>query len=295
MSETFELVGIRQAPEETALHRAKWWKGRPVLAAAALLFLLIGCFGCELFLDKDPGYCDLGNCNVPPGKEFLFGTDPMGRDIFSMVWAGGRVSLAVGFTAAFVSGVIAFVFGAVSGCAPSWVDGLLMRLAEILLSVPGLLAVLLAVLLVQGLFGGADWLRISIAVGLTSWMGIAKMVRTQVRQLRDSEYVVASKCMGGGFFHILRNHLAPHFVPSVLFMAVMNIRNAIMMESTLSFMGIGLSVEAVSWGNMLSVADKALLTKSWWIIVAPGMFLAVTLLCVTRLGDCLRTGGDIHS
>ncbi len=166
-----------------------------------------------------------------------------------------------------------------------------MRLAEILLSVPGLLAVLL----VQGLFGGADWLRISIAVGLTSWMGIAKMVRTQVRQLRDSEYVVASKCMGGGFFHILRNHLAPHFVPSVLFMAVMNIRNAIMMESTLSFMGIGLSVEAVSWGNMLSVADKALLTKSWWIIVAPGMFLAVTLLCVTRLGDCLRTGGDIHS
>ncbi len=99
MSETFELVGIRQAPEETALHRAKWWKGRPVLAAAALLFLLIGCFGCELFLDKDPGYCDLGNCNVPPGKEFLFGTDPMGRDIFSMVWADssmGKGAIVVG-------------------------------------------------------------------------------------------------------------------------------------------------------------------------------------------------------
>lgn len=125
-------------------------------------------------------------------------------------------------------------------------------------------------------------------VGLTSWTSIAKVVRTEVRQLRSSEYVVAARVMGGGFFYILTRHLAPNFFSAILFMVVMNVRSAIVAESTLSFMGIGLPLEIISWGSMLSLAEKAMLTGAWWMLVIPGVFLVATLLCITSLGDALR-------
>ena len=99
---------------------------------------------------------------------------------------------------------------------------------------------------------------------------MAKVVRTEVLQLRHTDYVLAARCLGGGFFHVLFRHLAPNFFPSVLFVAVMNVRNAIVAESTLSFMGLGLPVEEVSWGSMLSLSENALLSRSWWIILIPG-------------------------
>ena len=136
--------------------------------------------------------------------------------------------------------------------------------------------------------GKASVLSISLVIGLTSWTGIAKVVRTEVKQLRNSEYVIASKCMGGNFFHILGKHLAPNFASSIMFMVVLNIRSAIIAESTLSFMGIGLPLEQISWGSMLSNADKALMTRSWWIILIPGVFLVVTLMCMTNIGNYLR-------
>ena len=216
---------------------------------------------------------DLKNYNVPPNREFLFGTDTMGRDVFSMIWYGGRISLFIGLVSTVISTVAAVVFGAVSGCAPAWADHLLMRLTEILLSVPGLLLVIF----IQAVLGEAGILSISFVIGITGWMGIAKVIRTEVRRLRGSEYVIASRCMGGSFFHILWYHLAPNFVSSVMFMVVMNVRSAITAESTLSFMGMGLPVEEVSWGSMLSLAEKALLSDSWWMIVIPGAFLVVTL------------------
>ena len=114
-------------------------------------------------------------------------------------------------------------------------------------------------------------------------------MRTEVRQLRASEYVIAAKCMGGSFFHILRRRLAPNFFSSILFMVVMNVRSAIIAESTLSFMGLGLPIEVVTWGSMLSLAEKALMTDAWWILLIPGAFLVVTLLCITNLGDYLRS------
>lgn len=201
-----------------------------------------------------------------------------------MIWSGGRISLWIGIFSAIISTFLGILFGAVSGSAPQWADTLLMRLTEILLSVPGLLMVLL----IQAVLGKANVLSISFVIGITSWMSIAKVVRIEVRQLRNSEYVIASKCMGGSFFHILWNHLTPNFISSIMFMVVMNIRSAIIAESTLSFMGIGLPIETISWGSMLSLSEKALLTNSWWIILIPGGFLLATLLCITSLGNYLR-------
>lgn len=227
---------------------------------------------------------DLAHYSTAPCREFLFGTDAMGRDIFSMIWHGGRISLLIGFAAAAISAAAAILFGTVSGLAPQWLDAFLMRLTEILISIPSLLLIIL----IQAIWGEADLWSLSIVIGLTSWFSIAKVVRIQVRQLRSSEYVIAARCMGGGFFHILRKHLAPNFISSILFMAVMNIRNAIAAESTLSFMGIGLPLDVISWGSMLSNAERSLLGGAWWTILIPGIFLIATLSSITKIGSWLR-------
>ena len=224
-------------------------------------------------MTKAPTYLDLAHCSTAPCREFLFGTDTMGRDIFSMIWYGGRLSLFIGVGSTVISTLLAILFGAVSGLAPKW------------LSVPNLLLVIF----LQAVIGTPSAWSIALVIGLTSWTSIAKVVRTEVRQLRASEYVIAAKCMGGSFFHILRCHLAPNFFSSILFMVVMNVRSAIIAESTLSFMGLGLPIEVVTWGSMLSLAEKALMTDAWWILLIPGAFLVVTLLCITTLGDYLRS------
>ena len=257
---------------------------KPFAAAAVLFVIAFGCLTCELFIPKDPAYMDLYNAAQKPGGEFLFGTDEMGRDIFSMIWYGGRISLFIGFVSTAVSTFIAVVYGALSGLAPRWLDEMMMRFTEIFLSVPSLLLVAL----LQAVTGQASALSISLVIGLTSWTGIAKVVRTEVRRLGGSGYVIVSRCMGGKFFHILRLHLLPNLLPSIAFMIVMNVRSAIVAESTLSFMGLGLPLEVVSWGSMLSLAESSLLAGYWWIILIPGAFLVTTLTCITEIGDYLR-------
>ena len=262
-------------------------QGRWPVPAAVLGLIVLGCLCCELLMTKDPTYMDFANSNRAPCREFLFGTDTMGRDIFSMIWYGGRASLAIGFLASAISAGIAIVLGSLSGCAGARLDRLLMRVVELLLSIPNLLLIVL----LQAILGQASVWSLSLVIGVTGWTGIAKVVRTEVRRLRGSEYVQAARCMGGGFFHILRQHLAPNFLPAVLFMIVMNVQSAMLAESTLSFLGLGLPLEVISWGSMLSLAQRALLTGSWWLVVIPGAFLAVTLLCVTEIGTALRRSG----
>ena len=243
----FSIVGIQNQPEVAAPVKRKWYSGRPVISGVILLLILLGCLFCDVIMTKDPTYMDLMNYNLAPNREFLFGTDTMGRDIFSMIWYGGRISLFIGLLSTVISTAIAVVFGGISGIAPQWLDTLLMRLTEILLSVPNLLLVIL----LQAILGKPNVVTISVVIGVTSWTSIAKIVRTEVRQIRNSEYAIVS-------------------------------------ESTLSFMGIGLPLEIISWGSMLSLSEKALLTGSWWIILIPGIFLVVTLLCMTAIGNDLR-------
>ena len=281
--ELFTMVGIRPeppAPEKKPKRR----KGFPWISVILMAAIVLCCLFAEMIMTKDPSYLDLKNFNVAPNGEFLFGTDTLGRDIFSGIWYGGRISIMIGFLATVISTFIAVVYGSISGIAPQWLDTLMMRFTEIFLSVPGLLLVLF----LQAILGQANVLTLSVVIGVTSWASIAKVIRTEVRQIRGSEYVVASRCMGGKFFHILRCHLAPNFIASIMFMVVMNVRGAISSESTLSFMGMGLPLEIISWGSMLSLAEKALLTDSWWIILIPGIFLVTLLMCLTNLGNYLR-------
>lgn len=280
----FSVVGIRAVDEAPKIAEKKWYKEIPLASCIVLAIIFLGCFFCEFIMTKDPTYLDLVNYSRKPCAEFVFGTDTLGRDIFSMIWYGGRISITIGILSTVISTFIAIVFGSISGLAPEWLDTLLMRATEILLSIPNLLLVIL----IQAILGDANVFSISLVIGITSWTSIAKVVRTEVRQIRNSEYVVASRCMGAGFFHILWKHLTPNFVSSIMFMVVMNVRSAIVSESTLSFMGIGLPIEIISWGSMLSLSENALLTGSWWMIFIPGLFLVATLMCLTEIGNYLR-------
>ena len=280
----FELTGIRSIQETVPEKKKKWYQGKPMVSVAILLLIVLGCVCVEWIMTKDPTYMDLLNYNKAPNREFLFGTDTMGRDIFSMIWYGGRISLIIGGLSTVISTLIAMIVGAFSGMAPAWLDEAIMRFTEIFLSVPSLLLIIL----LQAIMGKATVLSLSFVIGVTSWTSIAKVVRTEVRQIRNSEFVIASRCMGGGFFHILWKHLAPNFFSSIMFMVIMNVRTAMMSEATLSFMGIGLPVEIITWGSMLSLAEKALMTGSWWIILIPGLFLIATVLCLTNIGNACR-------
>ena len=234
----FELAGNRKTETVIPKSKKKWYQGKPVVSAVILILIVLGCLCAELIMTKDPTYMDLLNYNKAPDREFLFGTDTMGRDIFSMIWYGGRISILI--------------------------------------------------ILLQAIMGDANILSLSFVIGVTSWTSIAKVVRTEVRQIRNSEYIIAARCMGAGFFRILWKHLVPNFFSSIMFMVVMNVRTAMISEATLSFMGIGLPIEVITWGSMLSLSDKALMTGSWWIILIPGLFLITTVLCLTNIGNACR-------
>lgn len=284
--ELFTVVGILPdtAPAAHKLRR----RDLPLVPLLLLGLVALGCLCAPLLTGKDPAYMDLLHCAEAPSRTFWFGTDTMGRDIFACIWYGGRVSLTVGFLAAAISTVIAVVYGAVSGMAAPWLDTAMMRVAELFISVPSLLVIVF----LRAILGGSGVLSLSLVIGVTGWCSMAKVVRTEVRQLRHSGYVIACRCMGGGFGRILWRHLAPNFASSILFMVVMSVRTAIVAESTLSFMGMGLPLTIISWGSMLTLSEQALMRGAWWIIVIPGVFLITVLVCVTAVGGWLRRSFD---
>jgi peptide/nickel transport system permease protein len=120
-------------------------------------------------------------------------------------------------------------------------------------------------------------------------MAVAKMVRSEVRQMRNAEFVLAARSMGAGFFYILWHHLMPNFMSAIMFMIVTNLGSAIAMEATLSFLGLGLPTNVISWGSLMSLSQNAMLTGAWWLLLIPGIFLVVTLICITEIGESLRT------
>lgn len=263
-------------------------KGKPYLSVSILLAIIICCLCSNILMTHNPSFMNLSSINVRPNKEFYFGTDSMGRDIFSMIWYGGKISLFIGFFATIISTTIGIVYGTISGTSSEIIDDLMMKITEIILSIPSILVIIF----IQGILGNNNVLSISIVIGITSWMNIAKVVRSEVRQIKSSEYIIAAKTMGGNFFYILVKHLLPNFIASIMFMVVTNIGTAIGTEATLSFIGIGLPIEIISWGSMLSLASGALLSNYWWIIIIPGVFLVITLVSIANIGNYLRVSGN---
>lgn len=283
--ELFQVVGADYKTQETLEKKGKGArKGFPIFSILLLSAIVLGCLAAPLMANHNPSDFYLMNLNEPPGREFFFGTDSLGRDIYSMIWYGGRASIAVGLMSMAIITVLGIVYGCVSGVSSPWVDALMMRVMELANSIP----TLLVVLLLGALIPKQNVFTLSILIGCTGWFGLARIVRSEVRQIRNSEYVLAARCMGVGFGKIMWRHLIPNFLSAILFVVISSISSSMSMESTLSFLGLGLPVDQISWGSMLSLANRALLTNTWWVIVIPGIFLLLTLGAITSIGNYFR-------
>ena len=176
------------------------------------------------------------------------------------------------------------LYGTLSGMANKHVDRLMMKATDLFMSIPALLLVIV----LEAIWGEASYTSLSLVIGITSWMQMSKVIRSEVIRLRKSEFVIAAEMYGGSFWYILRRHLFPNYFSSIMFMAVSNVGSAIIVESTLSFMGLGLPISEISWGSLMSLSQDALLSDQWWMIIIPGLILISVLVSITEIGEYIR-------
>lgn len=218
----------------------------------------------------------------PPCKEHLFGTDELGRDVLSRLIWGGRISLAVGLIAVGIATAVGLLLGALAGYYGGWVDEVIMRLVDVMLCFPTFFLILAVIAFLE-----PSMVNIMVVIGLTSWMGVARLVRAEFLSLKERGFVLAARAIGASsmriiFFHILPNAMGPVFVWMVL-----GTGNAILVESALSFLGIGIQPPVPSWGNMLS-SGKDYLEVAYWLSLFPGMAILLTVLGYNMLGEGIR-------
>ena len=233
----------------------------------------------------DPEAIDLVNMRQPPSAEHWFGTDDLGRDVFSRVVYGGRTSLIIGFVPSLISLILGTALGLLAGYAGKHVDGLIMRLADIVLAFPSLL---LAMVVMYTL--GASLLNMFIALSIINWAGTARVVRAQTLSLKEKEFVEAARSMGVSNVMILLRHILPNCVPNLIVLFTLDIPGAIMWESSMSFLGVG-DPNAASWGLMVS-QGKQYAYMCPWLILAPGMAILIIVMAFNFLGDGLRDAID---
>lgn len=227
------------------------------------------------------------NQNQPPSGAHWFGTDNLGRDMFTRTWYGARISLFIGFSAALIEFIIGVIYGGISGYKGGRTDNILMRIIDILYGLPYLLVViLLMVIMGPGLF------TIIVALTLTGWIGMARIVRGQVLQLKTNEYVLASKVLGASTSRIIRKHLLPNTMGPVIVSMTLTVPGAIFAEAFLSFLGLGVSAPFASWGSMANDALGVLNTGFWWRLFFPAFFISLTMLAFNVFGDGLRDALD---
>jgi peptide/nickel transport system permease protein len=242
----------------------------------------------------DPNRQDLAVALRPPtwfGGEAtagVLGTDNLGRDIFSRVAHGARVSLLIGVLAVAVAGAIGTLLGLISGFQGGWLGALVMRLADFQLSVPFLI---LALAIVAAI--GPSLLNLIVVLGITGWVPYARVVRSEVLSLREREFVLAARAVGASSWRIMLVHLRPNITASVIVLASLEVARMILSEASLSFLGLGVPPTTPSWGGM--VADgRNYLESAWWLATIPGLAIAFTVLGVNLLGDRLRDVLDPH-
>ena len=225
--------------------------------------------------------------NVPPSAEHWFGTDGLGRDLWTRAWYGARISLLVGFLATGIEFVIGAIYGGISGSLGGRVDNIMMRIAEIFYSIPYMLIVILMMVLL-----GAGLLPMIIALVVTGWIGMARLVRGQVLQLKENDYVKASEALGAGMMWRLRKHLIPNTMGPILVDLTLSVPSAIFAEATLGFLGLGISAPMASWGSMANDALTGLFTGATYQLFFPAFLISLTMFGFNVFGDGLRDALD---
>lgn len=294
-----ELVSTPIVPEnarvEVSPRRLAWRRFRRHRLAMAgtvvlAIVVLAAVFG-PLLLPIDPNAVDPTAIRQPPSPEHLLGTDSAGRDVLARLLAGGRVSLLVGLTVAFTATVIGLVLGAIAGFFGGWIDAVLSRITDVVLSFPTLIVVIIIVA-----FTGPSITTLILAVGLFEWPTAFRIVRGLVLSLRDQDSIRAVRGLGASTARILVKHVVPAVVAPLTVVATILVAQAILLEAGLSFLGLGVPPPTASWGNMLNEAQSFTVLQTMpWLWIPAGCAIAITVLAVNFIGDGLRDASDPRS
>jgi peptide/nickel transport system permease protein len=266
--------------ESTDSARGDRW--RLILAGGTMLALIVAAVLGPALYRVDPAAMDLSIAGVGSSAAHPLGTDESGRDVLARLLSGARVTLTVGVLAMAIAVVLGTTIGTAAGAIGGWVDDLLMRLTDAALAVPALFVVILVLT-----FLGPSVPTLLCAIGATTWMSVARVVRSDIVVLRGQLYVEAARALGTPRTAIMLRHVLPQVAPTVLVAASVGVPSAILMESALSFLGLGVQPPTASWGNMLSSA-QTYLTSSPQLALYPGLLILITVLCVNALGVALR-------
>ncbi|MCA1058821.1 ABC transporter permease [Rossellomorea aquimaris] len=260
------------------------------LAMLGLVFLIglvvMAVFG-PIISPHDVTKQTLSNQNLSPSGEHWFGTDDLGRDVFTRTWYGARISLFVGFMAALIDFVIGIVYGGVAGYKGGKTDNVMMRIVEILYGLPYLLVVILLMVVM-----GPGLLTIIVALTVTGWIGMARIVRGQVLQIKNYEFILASKTFGTKTARIIRKNLLPNTMGPIIVQMTLTVPSAIFAEAFLSFLGLGIQAPYASWGVMANDGLSTILSGYWWRLFFPALFISLTMFSFNVLGDGLQDALD---
>ncbi len=256
------------------------------LGSAVVVFLLLVGVLAPVISPYDPFAINVKEVLAPPSLAHPCGTDLLGRDVLSRLIYGARISLEVGILAVGISLALGVILGALAGYYGGVVDSLISRAIDIMLCFPTIFLILAVIAYLE-----PSIINIMIVIGLTSWMGVARLVRAEFLSLKERDFVLAEKALGAGTFRIIFSHILPNALPPILVSATLGIGNAILIESALSFLGLGVQPPIPSWGNMLT-EGKETLEVAWWLSVFPGLAILITVLAFNLLGEAIQEVTD---
>ena len=270
--------------------REFWTRLKRNRMAMTGLALVLGLFVVSIFAPwlapYDPNLIDLKQVLMPPSPAHYLGTDTLGRDVLSRIIFGSRVSLKVGFVAVGLATLIGLFIGALAGYYGGWVDSALMRLVDLMLCFPAFFLILAVIALLEP----SIW-NIMAVIGLTGWMGVARLVRAEFLSLREREFVTAARALGAGDIRLILRHMLPNALAPVMVSATLGVAGAILTESALSFLGLGVQPPTPSWGNILT-AGKDNIEIAWWLSVFPGLAILITVMSYNLLGEGIQEAID---
>jgi len=258
---------------------ARW--GAAIIGSILLLALLA-----PLIAPYDPDAIDVKAILLAPSANHWMGTDGLGRDVFSRMLFGAQISLLVGFVAVGIATTIGIVLGAIAGFYRGWVDVVIMRLVDVMLSIPTFFLILAVI----AFLSSSIW-NIMIVIGLTSWMGVTRLVRAEFLSLREREFVLSAQTLGAKNLRLIFRHLLPNSLTPIIVSFVLGVASAVLIESGLSFLGLGVQPPQASWGNILT-DGKEYIQFAWWLSLFPGLAILLTVLGYNLLGEGLRDALD---
>ena len=290
----FEVVGRAENTDALSKKQASYWKevlyrfshnklavmGLALLVIIALMAIFAPVFSSFSYEQN------VGLYNSAPSATNWFGTDDLARDIFVRAWEGARISLFIGITAAIIDLIIGVLWGSIAGLSGGRVDNIMMRIADVLTAIPYLLVVIILLVVME-----PGLIPMIIALSITGWVNMARIVRSEVLKIKNQEYVLAARTLGANQWHIIKRHLIPNAMGAILVTMTMTIPSAIFTESFLSYLGLGVQAPLASWGTMASEGFKALQSAPWRLLF-PAALISITIFAFNAVGDGLRDALD---